>query len=132
MSWEKYIERIKMKNLFSALVLSLVMGTSAYAEHEKNTYNSQKPVSCNTLETVTALVGGQFGELPYMQADGLAAATDGRQFIKTQVVVAVNLETNTFSVVEVINPQLACIIAGGNNFRFVKSPAKETSISWEK
>ena len=121
-----------MRKTFSALVLSLVLTTSAYAEHEKNTYNSQKPVSCNTVENVTAIVGGQFGELPYMQGDGLAAAIDGQQFIKTQVVVAVNLETNTFTVVEVISPELACIIAGGNNFRFNKSPSQKTGVSWEK
>ena len=132
MNWVRYTERITMKNLFNALVLSLVMGTSAYAEHEKNTYNSTKPVSCNTFENVTALIGGQFGEMPYMQGDGLAAAVDGKQFIKTQVVVAVNLETNTFSVVEVISPELACIIAGGNNFRFNKSPSQKTGVSWEK
>ena len=117
-----------MKKTFSALVLSLVLTTSAYAEHEKNTYNSQKPVSCNTVENVTNLIGGQFGELPYMQGDGLAAAIDGQQFIKTQIVLAVNLETNTFSVVEIINPQLACIIAGGNNFRFNKPPSLKTNI----
>ena len=122
-----------MKNLLSTIVLSLVLTTSAYAEHElKNTYNSQKPVSCNTVENVTAIVGGQFGELPYMQGDGLAAAIDGQQFIKTQLVLAVNLETNTFSVVEIINPQLACIIAGGNNFRFNKPPSQKTNIVLEK
>ena len=120
-----------MRKTFSALVLSLVLTTSAYAEHEKNTYNSQKPVSCNKLETITALVGGQFGELPYMQADGLAAATDGNQFIKTQIVVAVNLKTKTFSVVEIINQELACIVAGGNNFRFTKPPSQKTKVSWE-
>ena len=121
-----------MRKTFSALVLSLVLTTSAYAEHEKNTYNSQKPVSCNTVEVVTNLIGGQFGELPYMQADGLAAAVDGGKFIKTQIVVALNLETNTFSVVEIINPQLACIIAGGNNFRFVTPPSTKTNIVMEK
>ena len=126
------MERSKMRKTFSALVLSLVLTTSAYAEHEKNTYNSQKPVSCNTVEIVTNLVGGQFGELPYMQADGLAAAVDGGKFIKTQIVVALNLETNTFSVVEIINPQLACIIAGGNNFRFVTPPSTKTNIVMEK
>ena len=120
-----------MKKIFSALVLSLVLTTSAYAEHEKNTYNSQKPVSCNTLEAITSIVGGQFKELPYMQADGLAAAVDGQKFIKTQVIVAVNLETNTFSVVEIINPNLACIIAGGNNFRFTNPPEQKTNTSWE-
>ena len=120
-----------MRKIFNALVLSLVLTTSAYAEHEKNTYNSQKPVSCNTVEAVTALVGGQFGELPYMQADGVAPAVDGQQFIKTQIVVAVNLETKTFSIVEIINDNLACIVAGGNNFRFNKPPSTKTSISLE-
>ena len=121
-----------MRQLLSALVLSLVMGTSAYAEHEKNTYNSQKPVSCTTTEKMKDLVGGQYLELPYMQGDGIAPAVDGQQFIKTQIVVAVNLETKTFSVVEIINPQLACIIGGGSKFRFNEPPQEtKTSISWE-
>ena len=41
-----------------------------------------------------------------LQGEGLAPATDGKQFIKTQVIVAVNLETKTFSIVEFINPEL--------------------------
>ena len=121
-----------MKKIFSAFVLSFVMITSANAEHEKTTYNSQKPVSCASTDNVTKLLGGTFKEMPYMQGDGLAPALDGGKFIKTNIVIALNLETQTFSVVEIINEKLACIIAGGNNFRFNKPVGNKTNISLEK
>ena len=122
-----------MRNLFSTLVLSLVLTTSVYAEHEKSLqiYNSQKPVQCMTMDEMMKLVDGQFGEKPWFTADGLAASTDGQQFIKTQVVVAVNIETKTFSFIEIINPNLVCIIGSGNNFTFNEPPTKQTSIVWE-
>jgi len=122
-----------MRNLFNALVLSLVLTTSVYAEHEKSLklYNSQKPVQCMIMDEMMKLVDGQFGEKPWFTADGLAASSDGQQFIKTTVVVAVNLETKTFSVIEIINPDLVCIIGSGNNFTFNEPPSKQTSIVWE-
>ena len=78
------------------------------------------------------IVSGKFNELPYIQGDGLAAATDGIQFINTQVIVSINPETRTFSVVEIINPQLACVIAGGENVRIVIKPSEKTKVSLEK
>ena len=121
-----------MRQIFSALVLLLVLTTSAYAEHEGIlTYNSKKPISCGTPEKMKDIVGGQFGELPYFQGEGLAPAVDGRQFIKTTVVISVNLETTTFSIIEFINPELACIIGGGRGFQFNTPPEKKTKITWE-
>ena len=122
----------KMKKIFSLLVLSFVLTTNAYAEHEKNTYNSQKPVTCMAPQQMLKIVSGKFNELPYIQGDGLAAATDGIQFINTQVIVSINPETRTFSVVEIINPQLACVIAGGENVRIVIKPSEKTKVSLEK
>ena len=121
-----------MKKVFSALVLLFVLTTSAYAEHEKNTYNSQKPVTCMSPQEMLAIVSKRFKEVPYMQGDGLAAATDGFQFINTQVIVSINPETKTFSVVELINPELACVIAGGENIRIVVNPSEKTKVSVEK
>ena len=119
-----------MRQLLSAFVLTLVMTTSVYASTMN--YNSQKPVSCMTTENMKMLVGGQYGELPYMQGDGIAPAVDGQQFIQTQVLVAVNLDTKTFSIVEIINDNLACIVASGNEFKFNKPPeTNKTKISWE-
>ena len=121
-----------MKKVFSALVLSLVLTTSAYAEHEKQNYNSQKPVSCMNMQQMLAIVDGKFNEKPWFTADGISAATDGIQFIKTQIIVAVNLETKTFSIVEVISPEIVCIIGGGKNFGFTSPPSQKTNVSWEK
>ena len=121
-----------MKKVFSALVLLLAFTTSAYAEHEKNTYNSQKPVTCLTPQQMLAIIDTQFKEVPYIQGDGLAAATDGVQFINTQVIVSINPETKTFSVVELISPTLACVIAGGQNVRIISNTSEKTKVSWEK
>ena len=120
-----------MKKIFSAFILSLVMTTTAYAEHEKFNYNSQKPVTCSTPDKVKNLLGNQLGEMPYMQGEGLAAATDGKTFIKTTLIISINLETKSFSIVELINDNLACIIGGGKNFRFNKAPAKKINTSLE-
>jgi len=120
-----------MRQIFSALVLLLVLTTSAYAEHEKQNYNSQKPVSCMNMEQMLSIVNDKFNEKPWFTGEGISAATDGRTFIKTQVIVAVNLETKSFSVVEVISPEIVCIIGGGNNFGFNEPPKTKTSITWE-
>ena len=121
-----------MKKIFSAILLSLVLTTSAFAEHEKQNYNSQKPVSCMNMEQMLAIVDGKFGEKPWFRADGISAATDGKQFIKTQMIVAVNLETKTFSIVEFITPTLVCIVAGGNEFEFLAPETEKTNIVLEK
>ena len=82
-------------------------------------------------QQVLAVVSGKFNEVPYMQGDGLAAATDGVQFINTQVIVSINPETKTFSVVELLSPELACVIAGGENIRVVVNPSEKTKVSSE-
>ena len=92
-----------MKRIFSILTLFFVLTTSAYAEHEKFNYNSQKPVTCTTPERVKDVLGNMLGELHYFQGEGTAASTDGKSFIKTKLIISVNLETGTFSVVEMLN-----------------------------
>ena len=120
-----------MKKIFSAFILLLVMTTSTYAEHEKFNYNSQKPVTCNTPDKIKNLLGNELGEMPYMQGEGLAAATDGKTFIKTTLIISINLQTKSFSVVELISDNLACIIGGGKNFRFNKPPEQKINTSLE-
>ena len=121
-----------MKKIFSAILLSFVLTTSAYAEHEKNTYNSQKPVSCATPDQMLEIVNKRFGEVPYFRGKGVAAAVDGLQFLETNIVIAVNLETKTFSIVEFIAPNLVCIIGGGNEFELLAPEAEKTNIVLEK
>ena len=70
-----------MKRIFSILTLFFVLTTSAYAEHEKFNYNSQKPITCTTPERVKEVLGNMLGELPYFQGEGTAPALDGKTFI---------------------------------------------------
>lgn len=127
-----------MKRIFSTLVLALVLTTSAYADNNgipegEPNYNSQKPVNCMSSEQMLTIVDKKFGEKPYMSGDGIAPAQDGKQYIRTQVVIAVNMETKTFSVVEFIADGLVCIVAGGSNFRLNDIPSTDkTKVTWEK
>ena len=122
----------KMKRKFSLLTLFFVLTTSAYAEHEKFNYNSQKPITCTTPERVKDVLGNMLGELPYFQGEGTAPALDGKSFIKTKLIISVNLETGTFSVVEMLNEYTMCVIAGGEKFQFNSPPTNKTNISLEK
>ena len=121
-----------MKRIFSILTLFFVLTTSAYAEHEKFNYNSQKPVTCTTPERVKDVLGNVLGELPYFQGEGTAPSADGKSFIKTKLIISVNLETRTFSVVEMLNQYTMCVIAGGQNFKFNKPLDNKVNISLEK
>ena len=121
----------KMKRIFSVLTLFFVLTTSAFAEHEKFNYNSQKPITCTTPERVKDVLGNMLGELPYFQGEGTAPALDGKSFIKTKLIISVNLETGTFSVVEMLNEYTMCVIAGGEKFQFNSPPTNKTNISLE-
>ena len=121
----------KMKRIFSLLTLFFVLTTSAFAEHEKFNYNSQKPITCTTPDRVKDILGNMLGELPYFQGEGTAPALDGKSFIKTKLIISVNLETGTFSVVEMLNEYTMCVIAGGEKFQFNSPPTNKTNISLE-
>ena len=121
----------KMKRIFSVLTLFFVLTTSAFAEHEKFNYNSQKPITCTTPDRVKDILGNMLGELPYFQGEGTAPALDGKSFIKTKLIISVNLETGTFSVVEMLNEYTMCVIAGGEKFQFNSPPTNKTNISLE-
>ena len=120
-----------LKRILSVLTLFFVLTTSAYAEHEKFNYNSQKPITCTTPERVKDVLGNMLGELPYFQGEGTAPALDGKSFIKTKLIISVNLETGTFSVVEMLNEYTMCVIAGGEKFQFNSPPTNKTNISLE-
>ena len=123
-----------IKLVFKVLIFVFIT-SFAYANDEKiyeNTklnFNSHKPVACSHPDTIIDIVDKTFLEKPYMQGKGIAAATDGKTFISTQLIIGINLETLTFSIVELINPNLACIIGAGTGFKFVQGEgSKKTNV----
>ena len=133
-----------MKKLVFKLILPIVIlflvsispliVTIAYANDEKvyeNTklnFNSYKPVACSTPDKIIDIVDKTFLEKPYMEGKGVAAAADGKTFISTQVFIGINLETLAFSIVELINPNLACIIGAGTGFKFIEGGGKKINV----
>ena len=124
-----------MKKLVFKILCCVFITAFAYANDEKlyeNTilnFNSHKPVACSHPDTIIDIVDKTFLEKPYMQGNGISAATDGKTFISTQVIIGINLETQTFSIVEIINPNLACIIGAGTGFRFIQgNGSKKTNV----
>ena len=63
------------------------------------------------------------------KVEGTAPSLDGKTFIKTNVIISVNLETGTFSVVEMLNEYTLRVIAGGQKFKFNKPPEQKINTS---
>tara|TARA_B100000427_G_C15486872_1_gene585723 strand:- start:1244 stop:1636 length:393 start_codon:yes stop_codon:yes gene_type:complete len=123
-----------MKKLVFKILCFVFITSFAYANDEqiyeqtKLNFNSYKPVACSTPDKIIDIVDKTFIEKPYMEGKGIAAAADGKTFISTQVYIGINLETQTFSIVELINPNLACIIGAGTGFKLIGSKGKKTNV----
>ena len=46
--------------------------------------------------------------------------------MQTKVVISINLETKTFTVLEWVTPELVCMVANGNGFEFLNPQKTET------
>ena len=132
--WNMVIQekRNLMKKILSIIALTFVMGTNAYAEHleGKVAFNSQKPVACTTPEEALNIVSVDYGELPYFRANGIAPTVDGNNFMQTKGVIAINLESKTFTVLEWVTPELVCMVANGNSFEFLNPQKIDTKVNF--
>ena len=133
-----------MKKLVFKLILPLVIlflvsispliVTIAYANDEKIyeetklNFNSYKPVACSTPDKIIDIVDKVFLEKPYIEGKGIASAADGNTFISTSIIIGINMDTLTFSIVELINPNLACIIGAGTGFKLIGNKGKKTNV----
>ena len=116
------------------IFIFVLITTFAYANDEKMyeqtklNFNSQKPIACSTPERIIDVVDKTYGEKPYMEGNGIAAALDGKTFIGTSIIIGINMDTLTFSIVELVNPTTACIIGAGTGFRLIGNKGKKTNV----
>ena len=73
--------------------------------------SASKPVVCNHPDTITQLLDA-WGESPKMTMSNVSPNLKS-EMIATVVVFGMNTKTNTWSIVEFINPDWACILANG-------------------
>ena len=73
--------------------------------------NASKPVVCNHPDTITELLV-MWGESPKMTMNNVSPNIKS-ELLQTVVVFGMNIETGTWSIVEFVDPDWACILANG-------------------
>ena len=73
--------------------------------------SASKPVVCNHPDTITELLV-MWGEKPKMTMNNVSPYINS-ELLQTVVVFGMNTETETWSIVEFISPEWACILANG-------------------
>ena len=73
--------------------------------------SASKPVVCNHPDTITQLLDA-WGESPKMTMSNVSPNLKS-EMLATVVVFGMNTNTNTWSIVEFISPEWACILANG-------------------
>ena len=73
--------------------------------------SASKPVVCNHPDTITELLV-MWGEKPKMTMSNVSPNLKS-EMLATVVVFGMNTNTNTWSIVEFISPDWACILANG-------------------
>ena len=73
--------------------------------------SASKPVVCNHPDTITQLLDA-WGESPKMTMSNVSPNLKS-EMLATVVVFGMNIETGTWSIVEFVDPDWACILANG-------------------
>ena len=73
--------------------------------------SASKPVVCNHPDTITELLV-MWGESPKMTMNNVSPNLKS-ELLQTIVVFGMNIETGTWSIVEFVDPNWACILANG-------------------
>jgi hypothetical protein len=99
------------KKMFSILP-ALLFSTAVAAEP----FWADKPVQCGTLQTIKSITDS-FGEVPFITMDGWGAQPEGRGTYKTKVIITVNTDTYTWTIIEFPSPRMGCILGSGTSLQ---------------
>lgn len=75
-------------------------------------YWATKPVQCSSLATLIKMLGGRYGEIPYMRLEGFSGMPDNKK-VPTQFIISYNGDTTTWTIVEYVNGEQACVLGSG-------------------
>tara|TARA_B110000858_G_scaffold197416_1_gene258963 strand:- start:69 stop:389 length:321 start_codon:yes stop_codon:yes gene_type:complete len=97
-----------MFSILPALLFSTVVAAEPYW--------AEKPVECGTLKTIKSITD-KFGEVPFITMDGYGSQPEGRGTYRTKVIITVNTDTYTWTIIEFPNPQFGCILGSGTSLQ---------------
>ena len=98
-----------------------------HKHHPDGSYaNVSKPMVCGLPDVIRKIVADA-GEIPVQQFGGVSPNVDGTSYLGTIIVLGFNPITRTWSLVEFIDKEWACIIANGIGVEAV-TPSNSTDI----
>jgi len=118
-----------------AIIGSLFWGEPAKSENlsllhkhdsKKQPSNAWKPIMCENPDAITDLLTNM-GEDPAMTMNNVSVNQEGK-LIKTVIAFGLNKDTGTWSLVEFINKDWACIIGNGKGANVVLNNKKDIRV----
>ena len=94
----------------------------------KQPSNAWKPIMCDKPDAITTLLA-KLGEQPTMTMHNVSVNQEG-QLIKTVIAFGLNKDTGTWSLVEFINNDWACIIGNGKGANVIINNEKQTNVNY--
>ena len=124
-----------MKNLMKALTLSaLLFSGVAIAEEKKQepqepqmpyTYWATKPIQCSTVQELVEMTK-KYGEVPTIVMDGETGFPNGMTS-PSRFVISMNPKTETWTLIEFVNNDQACVLGSGQGNIALGTPKAATA-----
>ena len=92
-------------------------------EESPKVYWTRKPIQCGPPDGLIELVEG-YGERPLLTGNGLATMPSGSTK-NVQIIFAVNPETGSWTLIEINDPEQACVLGSGEGYKVKKLPNKK-------
>ena len=112
----------------------LLLPFSAYAQDSvlpeskpqmPTTYWAQKPIQCSNMETLVNMVS-KYGEVPTIIMDGQTGFPNGVS-TPSKFVIAMNPETETWTLIEFVSDEQACVLGSGEGNIALGKPTDKTA-----
>lgn len=109
-----------MKHLVIALLMLTPFAVLAQETETQapQVFWAQKPVQCGHPDEIIKIPEA-YGEKPMITGTGLAMMPNG-QGLPVKIVMGVNMETGSWTLIELNGAEQACILATGKNLTLIK------------
>ncbi len=113
--------------LACAVGISILAGT-AFAQEEQQSKRFITTQACDPVAKISDIVMNKYGETPLFRSEGLQFAAQTGQPFQSAMMMFVNQDTGTWSLVSLYPDGMACMVANGRKFEPYSGPIGRKTI----